>query len=167
MSALSLEERAVVALEGIFAELKQANDLKLKELKEEIQPDYVKAKAPEIWVRCIEETEGLLEDNPYLTFKDIPEDSFLRAREGGNMYRERQFRRFVQQHFLPNKPKARKLAMHEYFTLGKANADGPEALARTDSRHCAERALEDRQGWEHDRDTRFNRSSDCRLCKKR
>src|SRR2546427_7007225 len=81
-------------------------DLKQKELAGEIQPHYAKAKDPARWIACRKELVRLLEFSPYLEWEmeAVKNDSIFREADSGNIYRPNQWRRFLSQHAIPNKP---------------------------------------------------------------
>jgi hypothetical protein len=153
-------KRIAVALEGLL-------ELKRKEFAEE--KPWAKAKPPEVWVQCSVETVRLLDGLPYLDLEHVPDDSILRAPDGGNIARENQFRRFLKQHAIPNKPDAKTGV--KLTGLGKADRDGPPFVARADSLHCAKAALADYAKWERgDDDRKAGREmfgtydSECHFC---
>ncbi len=154
VKARGLGDPVAEALHRVADALEDLVELRRRELTGEIRPHYTRAKPREVWIACRGALLDLLATQPFVTLAMVPEDSPLRDEGFGNIYRENQWRRFLAQRAIPNKPgDGSGVAL---VGLGKANRDGPPAVARRDSLHCAEAAFAwseagERKPWKWDR----------------
>ncbi len=163
---VSLESRKVQALEAIASELKRANDLRERQVKGEIRPDYCKPKDETIWIDCNNDLNSRLGTNPYVDWNAVRDSPIFRDTDKGNMYRKLQWRRYLEQHALPRKPDVNGPVLVE---LGKSTKDGPEAVTRLDGLHCAQRAHDDPESFrshvERPDEVYFDKSESCYYCR--
>src|SRR5438445_1869911 len=118
--------RIADALEGIL-------DLKRKELTGEIQPHWAKPKPADKWIACRLELVRVLDHCPFYDWTRAKENAVLRDPNVGNMYREHQWRRYLNQHAIPNKPDDGSGVV--IIALGKADKDGPAVCTSERNRH--------------------------------
>lgn len=120
-------------------------EVRKQEATGELKPHWQKAKKPQVWMQCRQEALRLLDEHPFLDWDRARQNEVFRDKELGNIYRPAQWRRFLEQHAIPNKPEDGDVVL---VPLGKADKDGPPAVARRDSLHCAKKAFENPDSWE-------------------
>lgn len=147
------------------------NIVTLVEMKRE-ESDFQKKgyhgarKDPKVWIACRAEVRRLLDTCPFVDWTAAKENPVFRDATSGNMYREFQWRRFLDHHVIPNKPDDGSGV--DIVALGKADKEGPPACARKDSLHCAKSAFDwagsvDNRPWEWDS---YRVVNNCRFCQK-
>jgi len=127
-----------LSLRRIADALEALVELKRQELSGEIRPHYARPKAASVWRACRAEVLRLLDEYPFIDWERARGNSAFRDPGGGNIYRPIQWRRFLEQHALPNKPDDGSGVL--LVALDEADKDGPSVIARQDALHCAKDA---------------------------
>lgn len=130
------QERTADALEAILDLMKKQADGTIQK-----KAYYGEKKPPEVWVACAK--EGILRikdrmEKPFLDWEDVKEQPTFR--EGANMKREYQFRRFIKQHAIPHTPEYGDVHLVGIGEEDK-NHNGPPACTIEGWTHCAYRAF--------------------------
>src|SRR3989442_13112013 len=79
-------------------------EFKRKALSGELTPHWAKPKTADKWLACRRELLRLLDEFPYLDWPRARANPIFRDPGIGNIYREHQWRRFLNQPAIPNKP---------------------------------------------------------------
>ncbi len=136
---VQLIENQTKALDRVAAALEKLAD-------KPDEPTYGKKKPSENWSAVTEACVRLLDADPVLTWERAQPVPILKDKErGGNIYREIQWGRFVDQHLVPESLASRRVVgLDEPKRFGRAkNEYHQTAVARLDEWHCARsRALE-------------------------
>lgn len=169
MSEESPFERQLLAkLEELVQVQRALLDFKQREATGAIKPYFMVAKPGRVWKQCRAEVLSLLDIKlPFLDWRHAQMNKTFRDPELGNIYRLTAWRRFLGQHAVPCKPEDESGVV--LVGIGKETKDGPPAVYRLDSQHCAESAFRDTGGsFNEDSWGRYkSEPNKCRYCKKR